>query len=69
MKTFKLFGVDVSRGSYLVDVVIIGAESIEDLKEHWKNIDFSKAVSKTSVNYCRIYEIKNAFTDTPYTVL
>ena len=73
---YNVFSVDICFHEYEADYIIIGAESKEDLKNHWNEIckenglKFKKSeikeIFKDEEYWSRVEKIDHLFTDTPY---
>lgn len=76
---YKVYEVDVCFTSYAMDICLIGAKNVKDLKAHLReifegeleniNIEVLLASSGKKELYSRIREMKSLFTDKPYTII
>ena len=75
-KVYPVFKIDICFSSYAIHYILVGAVSVEDLIDHIheflsdNDINFGcgrvdKLVSETS----RFEEVKNMYTDKPYTII
>lgn len=75
-KFYPVFRIDVCFSGYAMDYVLVGAESMDDLIAHIHDIltdddlDYGTAsVDELASETSRFEEVKNMYTDKPYTVL
>lgn len=75
-KFYPVFRIDVCFTGYAMDYVLVGAESLDDLIAHIHDIltdddiDYGTAsVDELASETSRFEEVKNMYTDKPYTVL
>lgn len=81
VKYYQLFSVDICTCGWAMDNVLVGAENVDDLVDHLKEVfslidkngkkryynqNLVKRIKKEKV---RIQPIKNSYTTTPYTII
>lgn len=76
-KLYPVFQVDICFSSYALDYQLVGAENVDDLKEHIEEI-FGNSLSKSEIkkikkpgknDYDRIEQIDGLYTKEPYKIL